>query len=341
MGSTNLTAEFTNPASGSIAANSVTTTGTITVTNTPAAEPLLSINVLPGAVTNLNLESTAQYIAFGFFSTAPTEMDITNGFYHSGFPNAACTAALAAQNSAAVQADLPAPNAQCSFVIVSWYSLPEPFIFPVNSAGAPGASGGLVTADGAGTGEAIYAVAGNPDGTLTYSGTTGTFNCPYLPPTYGVDPLTGVVLYNDVLNPGTCNALTVGDGLLSTLTVFDASPSTSSTGLSQTNWLLTAPSATGTPDVIHCGGATEQAAPGGSVCEATYPNGTLVTVTAPAETGVNFGGWSSSCLSTSPASAAGPNTCTVVVGGGCTLNLQTETYICSSASNVSVGAIFN
>jgi hypothetical protein len=341
-GSTNLTAEFTNPVSGSIPANVSTATGTITVNNSPAAEPLLSINVLPGSVTNLDLFSTAQYLAFGAFSTAPTEMDITNGFYHGGFPNATCTAALAAVNTAAIQAGSPAPNAQCSFVPVSWFSLPEPFIFPINSAGAPGALGGLVTADGAGTNEAIYAVAGNPDGTLSYS-TTGTFSCPYAPPTYGVDPVTGQVLYNEVLNPGTCNALTVGDGLLSTLTVFNAYPSTSSTGLNQTNWLLTAPSATGTPDVIHCGGATEQALPGGSVCEATYPNGTVVTVTAPAETGVNFGGWSSSCISTNPAvpTAAGPNSCQVVVGGGCTLNPQSETYICTSTANVSVGAIFN
>jgi hypothetical protein len=269
-------------------------------------------------------------------------MDITNGFYHSGYPNAACTAALAAANTAAVQVGTAAPNAQCSFVPTSWFSLPEPFVFPVNSAGAPGAFGGLVTALGAGTGEAIYAVAGNPDGTLTYSGTTGSFSCPYAPPTYGIDPLTGQVLYNDVINPGTCNALTVGDGALSTLTVFDAYPSTSSTGLNQTNWLLTAPSATGTPDVIHCGGATEQATPGGSVCEATYPNGTLVTVTAPAESGVAFGGWSSSCISTNPAtpSITGPNSCQVVVGGGCTLNTQTETYICTNSANVSVGAIF-
>ena len=341
-GTTNLTAEFTNPASGSTPANVITATGTITVTNSPAAEPLLSINVLPGNVTVFDLDATAQYLAFGIFSTAPTEMDITNGFYHSGYPNAACTAALAAANTAAVQVGTAAPNAQCSFVPTSWFSLPEPFVFPVNSAGAPGAFGGLVTALGAGTGEAIYAVAGNPDGTLTYSGTTGSFSCPYAPPTYGIDPLTGQVLYNDVINPGTCNALTVGDGLLSTLTVFDAYPSTSSTGLNQTNWLLTAPSATGTPDVIHCGGATEQATPGGSVCEATYPNGTLVTVTAPAESGVAFGGWSSSCISTNPAtpSITGPNSCQVVVGGGCTLNTQTETYICTNSANVSVGAIF-
>ncbi len=347
-GSTNITAEFTNPASGSVPANVVTASGTVTVTNSPAAEPLLSIAVLPGSVTILDLDSTAQYLAFGTFSTAPTVMDVTNGFYHSGFPNAACTAALAAANTLAIQAGSPAPNVQCSFVPVSWFSLPEPFVFPINSAGAPGAFGGLVTAWGAGTNEAIYAVAANPDGTLSYS-TTGNFSCPYAAPTYGTTTVTNpngttttTTDYNDVLNPGTCNALTFGGGLLSTLTVFDAYPSTSSTGLNQANWLITAQSATTPPvTVIHCGGATEQALPGGSVCEATYPNGTVVTLTAPAEPGVSFGGWSSNCTNTAPVTAAGPNSCTVVVGGGCVLNQQTETYICTSSANVSVGGIFN
>jgi hypothetical protein len=146
--------------------------------------------------------------------------------------------------------------------------------------------------------------------------------------------------YNDILNIGSCNYLTVANGLLSTLTVFDAS--LTSTGLNQANWLITAPSATGTPNVIHCGGTTEQATLQGSVCEATYPNGTVVTLTAPAEPGVNFGGWSDNCIAISPnpSSPAGPNTCTVVVGGGCTYNNQSSTYMCTS-SNVSVGAIFN
>jgi hypothetical protein len=344
-GTTNITAEFTNPAAGSVPANVVSAAASVTVTNTPAAEPLLSVNLLPASATTLNLEATAQFLAFGNFSTAPTVMDITNGFYHAGFPNAACTAALAAANTLAVQGGTAAPNAQCSFVAVTWTSVPFPFDFPINSAGAPGAFGGLITADASGTAD-VLAVATNPDGTLVNSSNTGTFNCPYAAPTYGTTTVTNpngttttTTNFNDVLNPGTCNALTIGDGLLSTLTVFNAS--LSSTGLNQSNWLITAPSATGTPDVIHCGGLTEQALPGGSVCEATYPNGTQVTITAPAESGVNFGGWSSSCLSTTPVTAAGPNSCTVVVGGGCALNPQTQTFICTNSANVSVGAIFN
>jgi len=344
VGNTNITAEFTNPAAGSIPANVVSATASVAVTNTPAAEPLLSVTLLPGTATTFNLEATAQFLAFGNFSTAPTLMDITNGFYHSGFPNSTCTAALAAANTVAIQAGTAAPNAQCSFIPVTWASLPFPFDFPINSAGAPGAFGGLITADASGT-EDVTAVATNPDGTLVYSSPTGIFNCPYAAPTYGTTTTTinGVtttsINYDDLLNPGTCNALTVSDGLLSTLTVFDAS--LVSTGLNQTNWLITAPSATGTPDVIHCGGPTEQALPGGSVCEATYPNGTVVTLTAPAESGVNFGGWSSNCAVTAPVTTAGPNSCTVVVGGGCSFNQQSQTYVCINPANISVGGIFN
>jgi len=347
-GSTTITAEYTNPASGSSPKpNQVAAQASVTVTNTPAAEPLLSITIAPTTVTTDALEASAQFLAFGAFSSAPSELDITNGFYHTGFPNAGCTQAYATADMAAAQAGTAAPYAQCSFVPTTWASLPFPFDFPINSAGAPGAYGGLITADASGT-EDVYATAPNPDGTVVYPTNTATFNCPYSAPTYGTTTVTNsngttttTTDYNDILNPGTCNALTIGDGLLSTLTVFNAS--LSSTGLNSANWLLTAPSATGTADVIHCGGSTEVATPQGSVCEATYPNGSLVTITAPAESGVNFGGWSSSCLSKNPVtpSATGPNTCTVVVGGGCTLNTQTQTYVCTNASNVSVGAIFN
>jgi hypothetical protein len=236
------------------------------------------------------------------------------------------------------------PNPQCAFVPTTWVSLPAPFIFPIDSAGAAGAFGGLITADGSGL-EDVYAVAANPDGTLVYSSSAATFSCPYVAPTYGTTTVTlpnGTTTtttdYNDILNIGSCNALTVGNGLLSTLTVFDAS--LVSTGLDQANWLITAPSATGTPDVIHCGGSAQQAAAGGSVCEATYPNGTVVTLTAPHEPGVNFGGWSDNCANTAPVTAAGPNSCTVVVGGGCVYNNQSATYMCGQ-SNVTVGAVFN
>ena len=317
-GTTDITAKWTNTD-----ASVVTATATVTVTTTAAAEPLLSITVLPSSVTDLNLEGTAQFLAYGTFSTAPTTLEITNGFTHVGF--AGCTAALYAAGT-------------CTKVPVTWVST-APYDFPINSAGASGATGGLATADASGTAD-IYAITANPDSTLVYSPIV-TFNCPYAAPTYGTitttlanGTTTTTTDYSNLLNPGTCNSLTVADSLLSTLTVFN-------TGLNTTNWLITADSATGTADVIHCGGSTEQAAAGGSVCEATYPNGTVVTLTAPTETGVDFGGWSSNCTAQGSVTAGGPNSCKVVVGGGCVLNANTGTYTCSNSSNVSVGAIFN
>jgi hypothetical protein len=105
---------------------------------------------------------------------------------------------------------------------------------------------------------------------------------------------------------------------LATLTVYNE-------GLNTTDWLVTAPSATGTPNVLHCGPGS---ASGGSVCVATYPVGTTVTLTAP-NTGAAFGGWSYNCTQTVPApplpiSATGPNSCTVTL-----------------TTNDTVGAIFN
>jgi uncharacterized protein YjdB len=367
-GTTNITAEYVNPAVGTTPSNVVTATASVAVTATPAAEPLLSITVAPASATVYALDATAQFLAFGTFSTTPTVFDITNGFFHQGFPGPGyqasdCTEALATANTLNVEAyvstetplpdPLPTPpfNPQCAFVPVPWASLPFPFVFPVNSAGGPGGYGGLVTAAGAGTGEVVYATAANPDGTVVY-GTTGgaggyaTFSCPYAAPTYGTISVTngnGVTTtttdYSDLLDPGTCNSLTVGGGLLSTLTVFNAS--ISSTGLNQTNWLITAPSATGTANVLHCGGSQQEGSTGGSVCEATYPTGTTVTLTEVPEPGVNFGGWSSNCTAQGTVTPHGQNSCTVVVGGGCIPNPNTGTSTCTDATNVTVGAVFN
>jgi len=359
VGSTNIAVEWTNPASGSNPATVVTATANITVTSTPAAEPLLAISISPAAVSISDLDGTAQFLAFGTFSTAPTTMDITNGFFHAGFsspqyPSSACTDAYATADAAVYAADVAAtpplavdnlPNPQCQFTQVTWVSLPDPFDFPINSAGAAGGKGGLITAYNAGTDEDVYAVAANPDGTLVY-GSTGpsggndaTFSCPYIAPTYAIlSDIDGVIIYdyNTVVNPGSCNSLTVSTSLFSTLTVFNASET--STGLNQSNWLITAPDTTNTTqNIIHCGPGSLT---GGSVCEATYPTGTTVTVTAPAQAGVTFDGWSQNCTPTAPISAAGPNSCTVVVGGTCTYNIITATNECP-ASNVSVGAIFN
>jgi hypothetical protein len=248
---------------------------------------LVSIEVLPDSETTANLYGTGQYLAYGTFSTAPTLMDITNGFVHDGFTGTTAN-----------------PNQ------VTWISV-LPNTFPVNSSGASGGAAGLVTADGSGTAD-IYVTAANPDGTLVVSPSV-TFSCPLVLPTYNSS--------NVITDPGSCNEYTVASGLLVTLTVYNA-------GLNTTNWLVTADSATGTKNVIHCGPASNSSGFGAPVCEATYPVGTTVTLTAPAKTGVAFGGWSSNCTGTGTVTAAGPNSCKITLGTG-------------SASNDSVGAIFN
>ena len=191
---------------------------------------------------------------------------------------------------------------------VTWLSS-FPDVFPVNtnsSSTNPGAPGGVVTAYGDGS-ATIIAEATDPS-TGSIQTATATFNCPLVLPT----PTTA----------GSCFPGSQASGLKVTLTIYNE-------GLNTNNWLVTAPSATGTPDVIHCGpGWAADGNSGGSVCVAAYPLGTTVTLTAPAQTGVAFGGWSWSCTPSVPINATGPNSCTVTLGT-------------VGNSNVTVGAIFN
>jgi hypothetical protein len=196
---------------------------------------------------------------------------------------------------------------------VTWISsFPDYFPVSSNSGGTQTASGGIVTAYAAGS-ATIIAEATGPDGSLQTA--TATFNCPLVLP-----------------NPPTTTASScygqVGP-LKATLTVYGE-------GLNTTNWLITAPSATGTQDVIHCGpGWTANGGTGGSVCTGIYPIGTTVLLTAPAQTGVAFGGWTYNCkpsdVNGNPLpgpiywTATGPNYCTVPMG----------------TTNATVGAIFN
>ncbi len=162
-----------------------------------------------------------------------------------------------------------------------------PTIFPINTTGVAGAPAGVITAFGSGT-AVVIAEAKNPDGSIVTA--TATFNCP-------------LVLPNPPQTPGSCYPGSETPSLLATLTVFN-------TGVNTKDWLVEADSATGTKNVLHCGPGSSKAGLGGSVCVATYPVGTLVTLTAPAGTG-NFGGWSSNCTSTGTVTSAGPNSCTV------------------------------
>jgi hypothetical protein len=101
-------------------------------------------------------------------------------------------------------------------------------------------------------------------------------------------------------------------------------------GLNTTNWLVTANSATGTQNVLHCGPgwAIENSLTtgSGSVCVATYPAGTTVTLTAsqqPTGTTSTFGGWSTNC-GTYNAGVYTPNltlTCTLTVNSSETVGV--------------------
>ena len=119
---------------------------------------------------------------------------------------------------------------------------------------------------------------------------TAEFNCPLILPT--------------ATTAGSCYPGSEAPGLLATLTVYNE-------GLNTTNWLVTAPSATGTPNVLHCGPGSSGAGFGGSVCVSTYPVGTAVILTAPAGAGA-FGGWSYNCIPLAAITAAGPNSCEVI-----------------------------
>jgi hypothetical protein len=195
---------------------------------------------------------------------------------------------------------------------VAWIST-APQVFPVDTNGTgvanPGAPAGLVTAYGSGS-AVIIAEATDPT-TGSIQTATALFNCPLAPP-------------NPPTTYGSCFEGTQADGLLVTLTVYNE-------GLNTTNWLVTAPSATGTADVVHCGPGWTGT--GGSVCTATYPIGTVLTLTAPASS-AKFGGWSYNCTPVAAVTAAGPNSCQITLGSVSAANPEGN-------SNVTVGAIFN
>jgi hypothetical protein len=191
-----------------------------------------------------------------------------------------------------------------------------PNVFPVttNNSAAPTSgsqNGGVASAWGNGS-AAIIAEARGTDGSIQTA--TATFSCPLVEPNPAATPPV----------PGSCFQGSQAAALLSTLTVYNEGVNTNTT----TTWQVTAPSATGTPNVLHCGpGYTGT---GGSVCTATYPVGATVILKA---AGGAFGGWSHNCklsdqngntVSPPPITAAGPNYCVV-----------------SLTSDDTVGAIFN
>ena len=254
-GTATITAELQNLTNG-VVTSVVSASASVTVNNSTPSEPLLSLTIVPNAITVLQLQDTGQFLAIGTFSTAPYVRDLTN--------------------------------------TVTWISS-WPNVFPVstNTGSSQGQeNAGVVNAYGSG-GATIIAEATDPT-TGSIQTATATFNCPYVVP-------------NPPTTPGSCFPGSQATALFSTLTVYNE-------GLNTTGWLITAPSATGTANVIHCGpGWTVNGNTTGSVCTATYPAGTVVTLTAPKETNVNFGGWSYNCTPVLPVNQTGPNSCQVTL----------------------------
>jgi uncharacterized protein YjdB len=274
-------------------------TATVAVSITPAPEPLLSLTIIPSSLSVGNLQGTGQFLAIGTYSVPPYVRDLTNS-----------------------------PN-------LTWISsFPNDFPVSTNTGGNSGASAGIVTAYASGS-AVIIAEAKNPaDGTIQTA--TAQFNCPLVEPSPGTPP--------SAANPngtpptaGSCFPGSQAPGLLQTLTVYNEGLNPNDpTGPNPGNWLVTAPSASGTPNVLHCGpGWTVDGNTTGSVCSATYPlllvggtPSTTVVLTAPARKGVTFAGWSYNCTPNPVVpDPVGPNTCTIT--------------ITPDNTQVTVGAIFN
>lgn len=177
---------------------------------------------------------------------------------------------------------------------VTWISsLPE--VASINSGGVAGEQAGLATAQGYTGFTNIFAEATNPDGTIVLS----------QPQTFTCQDTSGV-----------CNQ-SIAHPQFATITVFNA-------GENKSTWLITAPSDTGTANLIHCGPGWSGS--GGSVCTGTYETGTTVTLTE-TPTGSGFGGWSSGdgvgggvgCTPAAGKTLLDSPTCTVTLNGDTTV----------------------
>ena len=259
-GSTTITATYTNADKSVVVA-----AATVTVSVGTAQEPLISINIVPAAVTVSNKGMTAQYLAFGTYSTNPPIRDITNSVtWISTLPEVASIDSCGAPTSGPGQGVCPGGGTG-----------------PVGpSGGLPGEYAGLATSQGYTGNSVIYAIDNttNPDGTVVLSNPQ-TFTCK--------DPVAQVCIQ------------TVPTPQFATVTVFIQGDQTAPAGE-----YVTAPSDTGSPNLIHCG--RQWTGSGGQVCTGTYAVGSTIVLTENLAAGSTFfGGWStgSAC-----AEAGDPNT---------------------------------
>ncbi len=146
-GTTTITATaqgYNGPVSSSVSVTVTSGTGPTGPTGPVSSEGLVSLTILPSSITVGNLQDTGNFIAIGTYTVAPVVRDVTNSaIWLSSFPN----------------------------------------VFPVNtnSGGNAGATAGIVTAYGNGTGATIIAEIVDPvTGSIQYA--TASFSCPYVAP---------------------------------------------------------------------------------------------------------------------------------------------------------------
>jgi uncharacterized protein YjdB len=194
-GQSTIVATLTNP-DGSV----LTAQATVTVSLTPAPEPLLSLVIVPGSITVGNLQDSGNFLAVGTFSQTPYIRDLTNS--------------------------------------VTWLSS-APEFFPVitanNSTANPGAPAGTVTAYGAGS--ATIIAEATDEGSIQTA--TATFTCPEptnpiqpgecYPGSQVAALLATVTVYNEGLN--TTDWLVTAPSATGTANVIHCGPGSQNAGL--------------------------------------------------------------------------------------------------------------
>src|SRR5271165_1465130 len=286
QGTATITALYNNATSGTAA----TGTATFTVVG-GTTEQYTAVTVIPGSLALSASGQTSQLIALGTSGSTGLLLDVTNSTqlkWSSSIPSIASvstsglvtglsagtstitalltnpdgsvvsnTATVAVSLTAApepllslqiIPSSITVGNLQDTgnFLAVGTFSSPPylrdltssvnwlssaPDVFPVNSNNSavdPGAAGGIVTAYGSGSATIIAEATDPTSGSIQTA--TATFNCPLVLPT--------------PTSPGSCYPGSQAPALKATITVYNE-------GLNTTNWEVTAPSATGTPDVIH------------------------------------------------------------------------------------------
>jgi uncharacterized protein YjdB len=318
-GSATITAVYTNPDSSKVVA-----TATYAASIGAAQESLLSIQIVPGDTTVSNKGMTAQYLAFGTYSTTPTVRDITNSVtWISTLPEVASISSCGS-----------GPGSPTCGTSTSGGP----------SGGLPGEYGGLATSQGYTGNSVIYAF----DNTTNKDPNSGEVTVVLSNPvTFTCKDAELKICVPEVPIPQ-----------FATLTVFIAGEQKFVPDLQQkpcdvNNPLpcgeyVTAPNDKGIPNLIHCGQQwSTVGGTGGQVCTGTFAVGSQITLTENLAAGdSHFGGWSTGagCVHSdgtplSVAELATSKTCTVS-----TVSVDITTGIVTRKTglwgNISAGAIF-